>query len=59
MSARPQEAACQGCGVPAGGGGTARDGPRVCSGGPNGLGTVTALVPRAVLRPLAGGMPSG
>jgi hypothetical protein len=57
MSARPPEAAWQGYGVPAGGWGTARDGLRVCSGGPKGLGTVTALVPTAVLRPLAGGMP--
>jgi hypothetical protein len=57
MSARPPEAACQGYGVPAGGWGTARNGLRVCCGGPKGLGTVTALVPTAVLRPLAGGMP--
>ena len=59
MSARPQEAACQGCGVPAGGGGPARAGLRVCSGVLNGLGTVTACAPTAVLSPLAGGMPWG
>ena len=59
MSARPQGAACQGCGAPGGSYGVAGDGLRACAGRPKGLGPVTALTPTAVIRPMAGGVPLG
>ncbi len=59
MSGGLQGEACQGDGAPAGGHGVAGGGLRACPGMPKGLGTVTALAPTALLRPMAGGSPLG